>query len=184
MAINELHKIYPNRNSELRAVAKQLFEFGQTIAREPSAAHTNGLDEHAIARQEQYLEHASNLVKSLNDSPIPDNPATHPTQMEIDFSVPYIYFVDDLNGNNVPMNEATQLLAEKWLITAVEMAKSNSAAMAGSLVEFDYLRCITNIESIGKLLDEIKARPFIDLPETADPGSAHTARSTMSRQSR
>ena len=177
MAINELHQIYPNRNSELRSVAKQLYEFGQTIAREPSAAHTNGLDEHAIVRQESYLAHATNMVMSLNDSPIPDNPATHPTQMEIDFSVPYIYFVEDLNGNKVPMNEATQLLAEKWLITSVEMAKSNSASMAGSLVEFDYLRAITNIQSIGKLLDEIKARPFLDLPETADPGSGHTSRS-------
>jgi len=99
MAINDLHQSYSNRNSELRAVAKQLYEFGQTIAREPSAAHTNGLDEHAIERQEAYIEHASNLIKALNDSPIPDMPATHPTDMPIDFSVPYVYFVEDLNGN-------------------------------------------------------------------------------------
>lgn len=177
MAINDLHQIYPNRNSELRSVAKQFFEFGQTIAREPSAAHTNGLDEHAIARQESYIAHATNMVESLNDSPIPDHPATHPTQMPIDFSVEYIYFLDDLNGNLVPMNEATQLLAEKWLITAVELAKCNSASMAGSLVEFDYNRAVTNIASIAKLLEEIKARPFLDLPETANPGSGHSKRS-------
>lgn len=176
MAINDLHQVYPNRNSELRSVAKQCFEFGQTIAREPSAAHTNGLDAHAIERQQSYIEHATSMVASLNASPIPDNPATHPTQMPIDFSVPYIYFVEDLNGNEVPMNEATQLLAEKWLITAVELAKSNSAAMAGSLVEFDFTRAQNNIASIQKLLDEIKARPFLDLPETAQPGSAHKAR--------
>lgn len=177
MAINELHLVYPNRNSELRSVAKQCFEFGQTIAREPSAAHTNGLDEHAIVRQRQYIEHARAMVESLNDSPIPDNPATHPTQMPIDFSVPYVYFVEDLNGNKVPMNEATQLLAEKWLLTAVELAKSNSASMAGSLVSFDYTRAVNNIDSIEKLLNEIEARPFIDLPETANPGSEHTSRS-------
>ena len=177
MAINDLHEVYPNRNSELRSVAKQLFEFGKTIAREPSAAHTNGLDEHAIARQDQYIAHATDMVNSLNASPIPDNPATHPTQMPIDFSVEYVYFVKDLNGNEVPMNEATQLLAEKWLITACELAKSNSAAMAGSLVEFDYTRAVNNIASIDKLLTEIKNRPFLDLPETADPGSTHGPRS-------
>jgi len=176
MAINDLHQVYPNRNSELRGVAKQLYEFGQTIAREPSAAHTNGLDEHAIKRQEMYIDHALNMIEALNASPIPDNPATHPTQMPIDFSVPYVYFVEDVNGNQVPMNEATQLLAEKWLISAVEMAKSNSASMAGSLVSFDYERAKNNIASIEKLLSEIKARPFLDLPETAQPGSAHTAR--------
>jgi len=177
MAINDLHQVYPNRNSELRSVAKQCFEFGQTIAREPSAAHTNGLDEHAITRQKTYIEHARSMVQSLNDSPIPDLPATHPTQMPIDFSVEYIYFTEDLNGNQVPMNEATQLLAEKWLLTAVEMAKSNSASMAGSMVSFDFERATTNINSIEKLLLEIEARPFIDLPETAQPGSAHGARS-------
>jgi len=177
MAINDLHQVYPNRNSELRSVAKQCFEFGQTIAREPSASHSNGLDEHAIIRQETYVAHALNMVAKLNDKPIPDNPATHPTQMPIDFSVEYIYFTEDLNGNAVPMNEATQLLAEKWLITACELAKCQSASMAGSLVEFDYLRAETNVNSIAKLLEEIKARPFLDLPETADPGSAHGPRS-------
>lgn len=177
MAINDLHKVYPNRNNELRGVAKQLFEFGRTIAREPSAAHTNGLDEHAITRQETYIDHALAMVESLNASPIPDNPATHPTQMPIDFSDPYVYFVKDVNGNEIPMNEATQLLAEKWLISAVELAKSNSASMAGSLVEFDFERARNNIESIRKLLNEIKARPFLDLPETAEPGSAHKPRS-------
>jgi hypothetical protein len=181
MAINDLHLVYPNRNSELRSVAKQCYEFGQTIAREPSAAHTNGLDEHAILRQEAYIEHASKMVVALNASPIPDLPATHPTQMPVDFSVPYIYFTEDLNGNKIPMNEATQLLAEKWLLTAVEMAKSNSAAMAGSMVSFDHERATNNISSISKLLAEIKARPFLDLPETAQPGSEHGARSGTSR---
>jgi hypothetical protein len=177
MAINDLHVIYPNRNKELRTTAKQCFEFGQTIAREPSAAHTNGLDEHAIERQEQYIGHATAMVEALNASPIPDLPATHPTQMPIDFSVPYIYFTEDLNGNEVPMNEATQSLAESWLVIGCELAKSNSAAMAGSLVEFDYTRASNNIKALGKLLAEIKARPFLDLPETADPGSTHGTRS-------
>jgi hypothetical protein len=176
MAINDLHQVYPNRNSGVRTVAKQLFEFGQTIAREPSAAHTNGLDEHAIKRQQTYIDHAMDMVKRLAARPIPDRPATHPTQMEIDFSVEYIYFVENLNGNEVPMNEATQALAENWLLTACEMAKSQSAALAGSLVTFDSERAENNIAVIQQLLTEIEARPFLDLPETADPGSAHKAR--------
>ena len=177
MAINDLHKVYPNRNSGVRTVAKQLFEFGQTIAKEPSAAHTNGLDEHAIKRQQSYIDHAKDMVERLADRPIPDRPATHPTQMEIDFSVEYIYFVENLEGNEVPMNEATQALAENWLLTAIELAKSQSAALAGSLVEFDSDRADNNLEVMQQLLDEIDARPFLDLPETSDPGSAHKARS-------
>jgi hypothetical protein len=177
MAINDLHQVYPNRNSELRGVAKQFYEFGQTIAREPSAAHTNGLDEHAILRQESYIAHALTMVESLNDSPIPDLPATHPTQMPIDFSAEYVYFVEDINGNSVPINEATQMLAEAWLLASVELAKCNSAAMAGSLVEFDYLRAANNVQAVAKLLGEIKDRPFLDLPETANPGSTHGPRS-------
>ena len=176
MAINELHKKYPNRNSGLRTVAKQLFEFGQTIAREPSAAHTNGLDEHAIKRQQTYIDHALDMVTRLAARPIPDRPATHPTAMEIDFSVEYIYFVENLNENRVPMNEATQALAENWLLTACELAKCQSAALAGSLVSFDSERATTNIDVIQQLLTEIEARPFLDLPETADPGSEHTTR--------
>lgn len=176
MPINDLHKVYPNRNSELRAVAKQTFEFGKTIAREPSAAHSNGLDEHAIKRQEQYIDHAQDMIEALNASPIPDKPASHPTLMEIDFSEPYVYFTTDVNGNQIPINEATQLLAESWLLLSVELAKSQSAAMAGSLVSFDYERADNNVKALKKLLNEIKNRPFIDLPETAEPGSNYGPR--------
>lgn len=177
MAINDLHVIYPNRNNELRSVAKQCFEFGQTIAREPSAAHSNGLDVHAIERQRQYIAHAADMIEALNDSPIPDRPGTHPTDMPINFSDPYVYFTQNVGGEEIPMNEATQLLAESWLLLACGMAKSQSAGIAGSLVEYDYNRGINNVNVIEKLLNEIENRPFIDLPETALPGSAHGKRS-------
>ena len=177
MAINDLHQIYPNRNIGLRSCAKQCFEFGQTIAREPSAAHSNGLDEHAIGRQRQYIAKAKDVVERLHAKPIPDRPATHPTDMPIDFSVEYIYFTEDLNGNSVPINEATQELAENWLTTAVELAKSQSAAIAGSLVEYDYQRAVNNLAVIEQLVDEIESRPQVDLPETALPGSSHAPRS-------
>jgi len=171
MAINELHRVYPNRNIGLRSAVKQCFEFGQTIAREPSAAHSNGLDIHAIGRQRQYIQKARDVVERLNAKPIPDRPVTHDVQKPIDLHVEYIYFTEDLNGNKVPLNEATQELAESWLTIAVEMAQSQSAAIAGSLVEFDYKRAVNNIDVLEELLEEIAARPMVDLPETALPGS-------------
>lgn len=176
MAFNDLFKVYPNRNSELRTIVKTMYEFGKTIAREPSAAHTNGLDEHAIKRQKSYIDHASRMVEALNAKPIPDNPATHPTDLPVDLSEQYITFTTGVDGNPVPLNEATQLLAEKWMLCAVELVKSNSAALAGSLVSFDFERAANNIEVLGKVLDEIEARPFIDLPETAEPGSGYQVR--------
>ena len=178
MAINDLHKVYPNRNHELRTVAKSMFEFGKTIAREPSAAHSNGLDIHALKRQRSYVEYAKAQVEALNAKPIPDNPATHPTDMPIDFSEQYVHFTSDISGNQVPLNESTQMLAEKWLLTAVEMAKSQSAGMAGSLVSFDFERASNNLDTLSKMLDEVENRPFLDLPETAEPGSTYGPRSS------
>lgn len=178
MAINDLHQVYPNRNIGLRSAAKQCFEFGQTIAREPSAAHSNGLDEHALARQRQYVEKMGAVVDRLHDRPIPDRPASHPTEMPIDFSVPYIYFTQNLNGNEVPMNEATQELAENWLTMAVELAKSQSAGIAGSLVEYDYTRAVNNLAVISQLIDEIAETPWVDLPETDGPNTTHGPRSS------
>lgn len=177
MAINELHKVYPNRNSELRAIVKQMYEFGYTIAQEPSAAHSSGMDEHAIGRQRRYLEYANSMVDALSERPIPDLPISHNPLKPIDLSVEYVYFTQDLNGNHVPLNEYTQLLAEAWLMCAVELAASQSASIAGSIVEFDYERAKNNLATIEKLLDEIETRPTLDLPETALPGAALQARS-------
>lgn len=177
MSIAEMHKIYPNRNAELRAVSKQFFEFGFTIAQEPSAAHSSGMDEHSIERQYQYLEHANAIVDALNASPIPDLPITHNPLKPIDLSKEYVYFLEDIGGNNVPINEYTQLMAEGWLMASVELAASQSASLAGSLVEFDHSRSKNNLAALRKLLDEIAARPFLDLPETAQPGSTLAPRS-------
>lgn len=177
MAINDLHRVYANRNLGLRSAAKQCFEFGLTVAREPSAALSNGLDEHAVRRQRMYITKARDIIERLYARPIPDRPATHPTDMPIDFSVPYVYFTEDLNANQVPLNEATQELAESWLVLAVELAKSQSAAIAGSLVEYDYLRAVNNVDVLEQLVDEISSRPIIDLPETGTPGSSYGNRS-------
>lgn len=173
MAFNDLFKVYPNRNLELRSVVKQAYEFGKTIAKEPSAAHSNGLDEHALRRQKSYVSHTIQMVNALNAKPIPDNPASHPTDLPINLSDTYVTFTTDVGGNQVPLNEATQLLAESWMIFAVELAKSQSASMAGSLVEFDFNRAKNNLDVLNKLLAEVEARPFLDLPETAEPGSTY-----------
>ena len=181
MAFADLFKVYPNRNHELRSVAKQVYEFGKTIAMEPSAAHSNGLDEHALKRQRSYVDHAKKMVAALNARPIPDKPASHPTSFDVDLSDQYKTFTTGVTGAEIPINEATQLLAESWMICAVELVKSQSAAIAGSLVEFDYERTNNNLDVISKLLDEIEERPFLDLPETAEPGSNYTAATAAKR---
>jgi len=177
MAINELHQVYPNKNPELRSVARQCFEFGKTIAQEPSAGHSSGLDEHALGRQRQYVEHATAMITALHDKPIPDRPIVHNVQKPIDLSVEYQYWVEDLNGNEVPLNEYTQLLAENWLQLAVGLARSQSASIAGSMVEYDYNRAMHNLGELTQLLDEMEQRPTLDLPETALPGAVLKARS-------
>ena len=175
MAFSELFKVYPNRNMELRSIAKQMYEFGKTIAREPSAAHSSGLDVHAIRRQREYVAHSVSQVEALFAKPIPDLPATHPLQLPINLAEIYTQFVIDVAGVQVPLNEMTEMLAESWMIAAVEMAKSQSAALAGALVSFDHNRAINNLGVISKLLDEIEKRPVLDLPETAAPGAELTS---------
>ena len=181
MAFNDYFKIYPNRNSELRSVAKTMYEFGKTIAAEPSSAHSNGLDEHAINRQKSYVTYAENMVTALNAKPLPDNPGSFPTDLPINFSDPYKTFTTGVGGEEIPLNETTQLLAEKWMIIAVELAKSQSASMAGALVGFDFERASNNLAVLSKLLVEIEKRPFLDLPETAEPGSNFQVRGGAAR---
>lgn len=49
--------------------------------------------------------------------------------------------------------------------------------MAGSLVEYDYVRAINNVNVLEELVNEIASRPQVDLPETAQPGSDYGNRS-------
>lgn len=168
---SSLFKSYPNRNAELRMVARQAYEFGKTVAAEADSALSAGMHEHAILRQHSYLGYIEDMVNTLKARPIPDLPGTHPLSFAINMSDPYTFFTVDVNGEEVPLNEQTQLLAEYWMLTAVELAVSQSASIAGSLTEFDHARAINNIGTMRKLLNEITARPVLDLPETAAPGS-------------
>jgi hypothetical protein len=170
----DLFKKYPNRNAELRAVAKSAYEFGKTVAQEADAALGSGMHEWSIGRQNSYLDYMTTLVEAIHAKPIPDLPATHPTGFNINLAEPYDMFVEDINGENVPLNEQTELLAQYWMLTAVELSQSQSASMAGSLTEHDYKRAISNIGVMRKLLKEMTSRPVLDLPETSVPGSELT----------
>ena len=181
MAFSELFAVYANRNAELRSVAKTCYEFGKTIAAEPSASLSQGLDEHALRRQKSYIAYCRGMVDALHARPIPDMPATHPTRLDINLSDEYVTFCVDVGGSQVPLNESTQLLSEYWMITAVELAKSNSASLAGSLVKFDHERAINNLAALEKLVDEMTARPILDLPETSAPGSNYQAPTTVKK---
>lgn len=171
VTFEDLFTIYPNRNSELRSVARTTYEFGKTIAQEPSAALSSGLDEHAIARQRSYLDYALAMIDAIAAKPIPDLPGSHPVMFPVNMSVKYDFFTTDLNGEAVAINEQTGLIAEQWMIMSVELVKSQSAALAGSLVNYDHKRAVNNIGVMRKLLDEMEARGIMDLPETAEPGS-------------
>ena len=173
MAFEELFRVYPNRNAELRAVVMQCYEFGKTIAKEPSAALSSGLDEHAVKRQHSYLDYTKGMVDALRSRPIPDLPATHPLSLDINMADPYVTFTVNVAGEQVPLNEQTQLLSQYWAIMAVELAKSQSASIAGSLTEFDHERAVNNIAVMVKMLGEMTKRKMLDLPETSDPGSSH-----------
>lgn len=172
MEFKDQFRVYPNRNRELRSVAKQVYEFGKTVSASSSAAHSNGLDDHDLQRQREYVKQTISLIEALHKKPLPDNPATNQVQYPIDLSVPYETFTTDLYENSVPINEMAQLIAETWMTIAVELAKSQSAALPGSLIEFDFKRAKNNIEVLTKVLNEIDERPnWLDLPSTAEPGS-------------
>ena len=166
-----LFRTYPNRNAELRMVSRQAYEFGKTVALEADSAMSAGMHEHAIGRQRSYLDYVDSMLDALHDRPIPDLPSTHPLSFAINLTDPYRFFTTNVAGEEVPLNEQTQLLAEYWLLTASELAMSQSASIAGSLTDFDYTRSKNNVATMRKLLEEIVSRPVLDLPETAEPGS-------------
>ena len=75
MPFADLFKTYPNRNAELRSIAMTCYEFGKTIAREPSAALSTGIDVHAIKRQKAYIEYVGKLVDAIYKNPNSLEPA-------------------------------------------------------------------------------------------------------------
>lgn len=178
MAFNDLFVEYPNRNSELRNIAKFCYEAGKTAAAETSAAHTFGIDEHMLKRQRSYIQKARAKVARLSERPLPDRQGAARVQLPINFTEPYETYTTDVSGTMVPLNEETQLIAEQWALMAVELATSNSAALTGSLTAKDAERAANNLDVLEKILDEIEEQQnlngdiFLDLPITAEPGAA------------
>jgi len=167
MAFEDLFKVYPNKNVEGRTVAKIAYEFGRNIASEPSAGMSIGLDEHAIKRQRQMIAAMRGYIKAFNERPIPDSPYTHPNRFDIDLSEPYKQFTKD----GLPINEDTEMLCQYWMMLAVNVAASQSAGLAGSLITADYERCINLVDTIEQFVNEMETRVTPDLPETAFPGA-------------
>jgi len=168
MAFEDLFAVYPNKNIELRAIAKTAYEFGRTIAAEQTAAMSLGVNSHALQRQREYVKALSGQLEAFHERPLPDMPYVHPTRFDIDLSEPYSQFTKD----GLPLNEDTQLLAQYWMIVAVELAASQSAGLAGSIVDADYRRVKEHIAVITQYLDEVEKRDVVDLPETAFPAAA------------
>ena len=158
MAFEDLFKVYPNKNIELRAIAKTAYEFGRTIAAEQTAAMSLGVNEHAVRRQREYIQTIKGQLDAFNARPLPDMPYVHPTRFDIDLSDPYQQFTKD----GLPLNEDTQLLAQYWMICAVELAASQSAGLAGSIIEADYRRIANHLDVMTQYLNEIEARPTVD----------------------
>ena len=167
MAFEKLFKVYPNKNMELRTVSKAAYEFGRNIAQEPSAGMSLGVDPHSLERQRSYVEILRGQLESFHARPIPDMPYLHPERFDIDLSEPYKQFTKD----GLPINEDTQLLAQYWMACAVELAASQSAGLAGSLIDADYNRIVTHLGVITEYLNEVENRPVVDLPETAFPAA-------------
>ncbi|MCK5607083.1 hypothetical protein KAR91_34685 [Candidatus Pacearchaeota archaeon] len=167
MAFEELFVIYPNKNVELRACAKVAYEFGRNIAKEPSAGASMGINEHAVVRQEGYLDRMEDMVDAIFERPVPDMPYIHATRFDCDLSDPYEQFAVD----GLALNEDTQMLAQYWMIVAVELAASQSAGIAGGLFEADYKRVKNHIKVIEQYVEEVAKRPIPDVPETAFPGA-------------
>jgi len=162
----DLFRVYPNRNSELRSLVKKAYEFGATISQEQSSALSTGLGSHAITRMRTYIGRAKITVERLAAKPVPDLPRSHPTQYPIDMSVPYNFFTTDKSGTQIPINEDAQALAEAWMTFCAELALSESAALAGSLFPFDEQRALNNIGVIEQLLNEIEDNAPLDMAET------------------
>lgn len=172
MSIKEMFRVYGNRNSEVRAIANQAYEFGKNVAQSQSAALSAGIAPDEVKRQQTYIEATKKNIATANDK-IQDRPQTHPNQYPIDMSIEYNQFVEDTEGNLKPINEHTALLAELWLILAVELARSQSAQISGSLLKSDRIRAEANLDEIDRWLKTFEDQDILDMPETVKGSSEY-----------
>lgn len=168
MGYQDLFGIYEIKNAELKGLATFCYEAALNIAGEASGAMAIGLDPHAVARHTAYVAAAKSRVEALRDRPYPDMPQTHRTLLVCDFSAIPAFEVDPVTG--VELNADIETIMTMWMQTAVELVRSNSAALAGSMLDFDYNRCIANIEAIEQLVPTMDIElQKVDFARTAVP---------------
>ena len=160
----EFFKEYPNSNAELKTIAKACHDFGMETCKEQTAAMGIGVNDHAIARQRQYVQYVSEMLDAVFARPVPDKPYTHPSVLLIDLSERFPQFVDD---SDTVVNESTQLLATMWMELAVSCSMSQSNKLAGSMIEYDYNRAKEQVVVISKYVEELAKRPIPDIPEVS-----------------
>lgn len=177
MAFEDLWKVFNVKNSELKFVADFAHKCAVNTMREQSAGLSVGMTTHALERQATWITNCRARLAALNEHPIPDLPAVHPTEFVCDYSeVPEIITA----AGGQPLNSDVLAVATAWSTFFNEFCRSNSAGLAGGMLEFDYKRAEQNLDSIMQVLDSITRASSVDFPETAEP-EAKAARPGLTR---
>ena len=155
------------KNSELKVLARFFHECAVNSAKEQSSGLTTGLDPHAIARQGQYLTAARLRAEALAARPFPDLPQSHPQLLDCDISkVPDVI----RSADGAILNDDILAVMEMWQRGAYELVKSNSAGLAGTLIQYDYIRIGAILDSIEQIVETFSQEALgVDFPETSAP---------------
>lgn len=166
MAFEDLWKTFSVKNSELKFVADFAHKCAVNTMREQSAGLSVGMTVHALERQAAWVANCRDRLQALHQHPIPDLPATHPTEFVCDYSeVPEI--ISTAGGQ--PLNSDVLAVGTAWATFFNEFCRSNSAGLAGGMLDFDEKRASQNLDSILQVLDSITRASSVDFPETAEP---------------
>jgi len=172
--IASLSKEYPNKNPELRRVAKYAWECAHNTVKEGSAGSTIGADEHFVKRQKEFVSGFEALLEELKSSPIPDVFGMPDTKFPIRLDDTPKMISTDVSGDEIPLNEDLQLVTIEWVTLANMLARSNSAGIRGSIIEHDYERAVNQAKVITKRINGIEKGPKPDFSATSDPGADRT----------
>ena len=169
---NDLFRVYEIKNNHIKSLAETLYDYGLNLSESAAAALTNGFDDHTLRRQISYVEQAIKLADVMLSNPQADMPQTHPIFFEANLSTPFETFVStDTAGTEKPINEDVANLARQWMLVAVELCMSNSAALPAGLLQHDGKRLLDNLYAIEKYLQETAPAGEVDVPESAAPSA-------------
>lgn len=170
---NDLFRVYEIKNNSIKSFAETLYDYGLNLSESSAAALTNGFDDHTLRRQLSYVGQAIALAEVMASSPQSDMPQTHPIFFEANLSTPFETFVaTDTAGTTRAINEDVANLARQWMLVAVELCMSNSAALPAGTLEHDGRRLIDNLLAIEKYLEDTAPAGRIDVPESAAPAAS------------